>query len=306
MIKTTNLSPILQEAINLAKKNTQGKQADYIPELASINPELTGVVLKTLDNKVYHIGDCDNDITLQSVAKMVLLAGLTEELGQEQILKKVRVEPSGTNFSSLARLDQFGPMPSNPCLNSGAIALCDLIPGEKVDQMRWLHKWFKNLFSEELHVNQTILTSEKQTGNRNRAIAFLLKSNTIITNPVKDILDVYFTLCSYQANLFQLSNFSTLIASGGINSEGERILSKETCSFMLAIMSTCGLYNESGIHLVKTGLPAKSAVSGYIMAISPQKAGLAVFSPRLTSKGNSIRGEIILEYLSKQLELHFF
>lgn len=306
MIKTKKITPILQKAITLAKKNTQGKQADYIPELAHINPELTGVVLTTIDNQMFHSGDCDNNITLQSVAKMVLLAGLTEELGPEKILQKVRVEPSGTNFSSLARLDQFGPMPSNPCLNSGAIALCDLIPGEKVDKMRWLNQWFHQLFNEELHVNQTILTSEKQTGNRNRAIAFLLKSNNIITNPVNDILEVYFTLCSYQANLFQLSHFSTLIASSGINPEGARILSRETCSFILAIMSTCGLYNESGIHLVKTGLPAKSAVSGYIMAISPQKAGLAVFSPRLTSKGNSIRGEIILEYLSKQLALHFF
>lgn len=297
---------ILEKSIKLAKENSHGKQADYIPELANIDPELTGVVLQTIDHKSYHAGDCDNQATLQSVAKIVLLCGLLEELGKEQVLKKVRAEPSGTNFSSLARLDQFGPMPSNPCMNSGAIALCDLIPGKKVDQIRWLNKWFALLFNEELHVNQTILTSEKQTGNRNRAIAYLLKSNNIITHTVDDILEIYFTLCSYQANLFQLSNFSTLLATGGVNADNKRILSEDTCSFTLAIMSTCGLYNESGIHLVNTGLPAKSAVSGYIMAVSPQKAGLAVFSPRLTNKGNSIRGEIILEYLSKSLKLHFF
>lgn len=296
----------VQHALAMAMKNTHGNTANYIPELARIPADLTAIAIKPIGQPVLHAANMEYpEITLQSTSKLIPLIGLLEEFGPNEVFSWVRVEPSGTNFASLARLDQFGPKPTNPMLNSGAIALCSHIPGNGEEKLAWLDKWVNALFGERLYINNLVLSSERRTGDRNRSLAYLLKSNKMLLGNVEEVLEVYFSLCSYQALVEQAVALPALLANQGVNDKGQRVFSADTAKQVIAIMSTCGMYNESGTHMLKTGIPAKSGVSGYILAAAPGKAGIATLSPRVNKKGTSVRGELMLEYLSEQLKWHF-
>lgn len=301
-----DIEKVLKRAVSTTKGNTQGKVPSYIPELANVNADLCMVGARLHSGEVYFAGKgaLDTQFTLQSVAKLIPLIGLIEEFGSERVFSWVRLEPSGTNFSSVARLDHFGPKPSNPMLNSGAILLCSHIPGEFEDQIKWLDKWMQQLFGSSLRVNTQVFASERRTGDRNRALAYLMKSSRVLKGDVEKVLEIYFYLCSYEVNIDQATFLPTLLASGGKDAAGQQIISTKTARQVLAIMSTCGLYNASGTHLVNTGMPAKSGVSGLIVACAPQ-VGIAVMSPRVDEKGNSVRGERILEYLANELNWHW-
>lgn len=298
---------LLEELVHIAELNHEGKTADYIPELTNVNQELTAIAVQALGEKpLFHSNDSLHPVTLQSTAKMIPLIGLLEEVGDKQLFEWVKVEPSGDDFASITRLEQFGPKPSNPMLNAGAITLCSHIPGKGEQQFGWLEHWVQKLFNQRLSINPLVFASEKRTGDRNRALAYLLKSRNNLGTDVPETLDLYFALCSYEARLDQMLFLPTLLANGGIAPDsGEQIISSETCKIALAIMATCGLYDETGTHMVKTGMPAKSGVSGYTIAVAPGKAGIVALSPRVNAKGNSIRGEIMLEGLSKAMDWHF-
>lgn len=298
---------LLKQLVETAEKNQEGHTANYIPELANVDDALTAIAVYPLGGEpVMYSNAPPPRLTLQSTSKLVPLVGLLEEYGPEQVFEWVRVEPSGDEFSSITRLEQFGPKPSNPMLNAGAIVLCSHIPGVGEAQFAWLEKWIKLSFNGRLAVNPLVLASEKRTGDRNRSLAYLLNSRGNLGKPVQETLDLYFTLCSYEASLEQMLYLPTLLANSGCDPKtNEAILSPETCKITLAIMATCGLYDESGTHLVRTGMPAKSGVSGYTVATVPGKAGIATLGPRVNAKGNSIRGSMMLEGLSKAMNWHF-
>jgi glutaminase len=298
---------LLKQLVEVAEKNHDGKTANYIPELANVDNALTAIAVQPVGGEpVIYSNMPLPRITLQSASKMIPLIGLLEEFGPEHVFDWVRVEPSGDEFSSITRLEQFGPKPSNPMLNAGAIVLCSHIPGNGEEQFAWLDKWIKITFNQRLAINPLVFASEKRTGDRNRSLAYLLNSRGILGKRVKETLELYFTLCSYETSLEQMLYLPTLLANAGRDPKtNEVILSKETCKITLAIMSTCGLYDETGTHMVRTGMPAKSAVSGYTIATVPGKAGIAVLGPRVNEKGNSIRGEIMLEGLSRAMDWHF-
>lgn len=300
-------SHLLEELVHAAELNQEGKTADYIPELANINPELTAIAVKARgEPHLAYSNAALPPVTLQSTAKMIPLIGLLEEFGEEQLFEWVKVEPSGDDFASITRLERFGPKPSNPMLNAGAITLCSRIPGAGEQQFGWLEQWVQKLFNQRLSINPLVFASEKRTGDRNRSLAYLLKSRQNLGTDVTETLDLYFALCSYEASLEQMLYLPSLLANGGVDQDsGERIISRETCKITLAIMATCGLYDETGTHMVKTGMPAKSGVSGYTIAVVPGKAGIVVLSPRVNAKGNSIRGEMMLEGLAKKMDWHF-
>lgn len=299
---------LLKTLVSQAEKNEEGDTANYIPELANIDKNLTAISVHTLnDNTV--LTHCNQEIpaiTLQSTGKMIPLIGLLEEYGPKHVFEWVKVEPSGDDFASITRLEQFGPKPSNPMLNTGAITLCSRIPGMGEQQFAWLERWVQKLFGQRLSINPLVFASEKRTGDRNRSLAYLLKSRHNLGADVPETLDLYFTICSYEARIEQALYLPTLLANGGKDpNSGEQIISVETTKITLAIMATCGLYDETGTHMVRTGIPAKSGVSGYTMAVVPGKAGITVLSPRVNQKGNSIRGELMLEELSKAMSWHF-
>lgn len=296
----------IKKAFKLGVNTPGGASASYIPELAAVNPDLIGLAVKTVDG-TYH-SECnqsDDGITLQSAAKCVLLIGMLEEFGPEQVFKWVDVEPSGTAFSSVARLDQFGPLPSNPMLNSGAIALCSHIPGNHEQRLAWLEHWMCQCFGEKLNANNLVFASERRTGDRNRSLAYLLKSTGQMDGDVDEILETYFYLCAVEATLAQAVVLPTRLARLGLTLDGERIFSKDTALKTISVMATCGLYNESGAHMVATGLPAKSSVSGFIFAVAPGKAGIVTLGPRVNNKGTSIAGEAMLQSLSESMDWHF-
>lgn len=298
---------ILKQAVKHAAENREGQVADYIPELAEVNPEFTAGAIHQVEGTITTLGnDTDKEpISLQSVSKLVVLIGLLEEMGPEKVYNWTAVEPSGGAFASIARLDQFGPMPSNPMLNAGAIALCSHIPGRQEAQMAWLEKWMTILFGEKLPMNPKVFASERRTGDRNRSIAYLLKSTGQIKTNVDAVLETYFCMCSFEARIDQCAHLPFLLANGGKSSKGTKVLSPKTVADVISIMATCGLYNETGSHMVRTGLPAKSGVSGLIVAVAPKRGGIAVASPRVNEFGTSVRGEMMLEYISDQCQWHF-
>lgn len=298
---------LLKQLVNQAELNQDGDTANYIPELANVNKELTAVAISLLGGESLSYSNLPlSPVTLQSTGKMIPLIGLLEEFGAEQLFEWVKVEPSGDDFASITRLERFGPKPSNPMLNAGAITLCSHIPGLGEQKFAWLEHWVQKLFNQRLSINPLVFASEKRTGDRNRSMAYLLKSRNNLGTGVSETLDLYFTLCSYEAMLEQMLYLPTILANAGKDPQnGTQIISLETCKITLAIMATCGLYDETGTHMVRTGMPAKSGVSGYTIAVVPAKAGIVVLSPRVNAKGNSIRGEIILENLSKTMEWHF-
>lgn len=307
MADTKLTTALLKDVVAAAEKNHEGHTANYIPELANVNEEITAIAVQPLPGEItMYTNSPLQHVTLQSTAKMIPLIGLLEEYGADQLFEWVKVEPSGDEFSSITRLEQFGPKPSNPMLNAGAITLCSHIPGVGEQQFAWLQHWVQLLFNQRLSINPLVFASEKRTGDRNRSLAYLLHSRGNLGNSVQETLDLYFALCSYEALLEQMLFLPTILANAGKDPiSGHQLISLETCKITLAIMATCGLYDETGTHMVRTGMPAKSGVSGYTIAVVPGKAGIAVLSPRVNAKGNSIRGEIMLERLSKAMNWHF-
>ncbi|MCX7117158.1 MAG: glutaminase A [Legionellales bacterium] len=298
---------LLKALVTHAETNHEGDTANYIPELANVNKDLTAIGVSPVGAEPLIYSNAEiSPVTLQSTGKLIPLIGLLDEFGAKKLFEWVKVEPSGDEFSSITRLEQLGSKPSNPMLNAGAISLCSHIPGEGVQQFAWLEHWIQKLFHQKLSINPVVFASEKRTGDRNRSLAYLLQSRHNLGTDVKETLDLYFALCSYEALLDQMLYLPTLLANAGrCPISGEQVIAMETCQITLSIMATCGLYDETGTHMVRTGMPAKSGVSGYTIAVVPGKAGIIVLSPRVNSKGNSIRGELMLEDLSKAMHWHF-
>lgn len=299
------LSAALDEAIAAARGLGEGAPASYIPELANVDPDRLSAAIALPDGRVVAAGDRPHVFTLQSAAKLILLAGLLEERGSDAVFEVVGAEPTGGHFASVAELEWRGPKPANPLINAGAIALAARLDGDLEDRLGWIERWAEALCGRHLHTNQRVWVSERRTGHRNRAIAHVLKAAGLLSGPVDDVLEAYFALCSLEATVEEAARFAAVLAAGGLDPSGRRVLSPRTASAVVALMASCGLYDESGAHLVATGLPAKSGVSGVIVAVSPGRAGLAVSSPRINARGGSVRGHAVLRALSARLGWHF-
>jgi glutaminase len=302
----TRLQTVLNDAIEIARHNSDGELTSYIPELAAVEPELTSAAVVLCDGQRLVAGDyAHHRFTMQSVAKTILLSGFLEEAGEQKVFSWINAEPSGLSFSSATQLDIFGPTPANPLINAGAILLCSKIPGNPRERQAWLERWGERLLGSRVTANQKIFQSELATGDRNRALAYLMKSNGVINGEVETILETYFYLCSLEADISQAAHMVMILANSGKAADGSMILSERNAAIVVSVMTTSGLYDESGMHLVRTGLPAKSGVSGLIVAVATGCGGIAVCSPRVNNKGGSVRGHIMLEYLSRQLGWHF-
>jgi glutaminase len=297
----------LELAVERARRNREGRPASYIPELATAPLETTSAAITLCGGARVVAGDAaTHRFSFQSAAKLLTLAALLEERGPVEVFKVVGSEPSGDDFASVARLETHGPMPANPLINSGAIALCGQIPGSVEQRVAWLVRWAERLYGGPIEIDEPLRASERRSADRNRALAYFLKHSGILRGDVNETLDVYFALCSLTATVNEASYLPALLAHAGCRpGTGERVLSKATVAIVVSLMATCGMYNESGNYLVATGMPAKSGVSGVIVAVVPGVAGVAVSSPRLNEKGGSVRGHLILRELSRRLAWHF-
>lgn len=288
----------------------QGTVASYIPELAKADKNKFGICVISGANKLTAAGDYPKGFTLQSIIKPIILLMSLIDNGVTPVRELVGVEATGKPFDAFNYSDQaLNGEHINPMINTGAIALCTLIKGnsyhEKFDRLLELTRRISG--NPQLHIDEQVYLSEKATGSKNRALAYMLKAYGIINDDVEAVLDCYFRACSIKATVVDLARIAFVFANGGVVAEtGQRLFEKEYARYVNAVLMTCGMYDGSGEFALNVGVPAKSGVGGGIMAIVPNRMGIGIYSPALDRKGNSIAGIKALEQLSKGLDLSVF
>lgn len=301
------LEEILDQAIENGRKMTAlGKTATYIPELGRVNKDYLGVCVCTGDGTYYVSGDADIRFTIQSISKVISLAVALERCGFEKTFDRVGMEPSGDSFDSLVRLDLASDHPSNPMINSGAIAIASHLSCEVC--FEWMLAFTKKLcMDDEIMLDEKVYHSEMGHISRNKAIAYLLESKGILENSVDESLDLYVRMCSLRVTAKSLAGFGLILASDGVNPlTGERLLHSKVVQTVKSIMLTCGMYDGSGRFAVEVGVPSKSGVGGGILSVVDKRMGIGIFGPALDLKGNSIAGQHVLQELSAKMKLHMF
>jgi glutaminase len=281
-----------------------GTVANYIPELSKANPAHFGISLATIDGHVYEVGDALVPFTIQSISKAFVFALALELLGSERVEAVIGVEPSGDAFNSI-RLTADN-RPFNPMVNAGAIASTGLIYAAKRDgAFDCILESLTRFAGRELGVDEAVFLSERSTGDRNRAIAWLLRNYSIIGRDVDGVLDAYFRQCSVLVTARDLAIMAATLANRGINPiTGIRVVAPGAVARTLSVMTSSGMYDYAGEWTYRVGMPAKSGVGGGIIAALPSQLGLGTYSPLLDSHGNSVRGLKVCEALSSHFDLH--
>jgi glutaminase len=279
---------------------TDGHIATYIPELAHADPSWFGISLATLDGHVYASGDAARPFTLQSVSKPFVYALALADRGLDEVVTKIGVEPSGDAFNSI-RLEPGTGRPPNPMVNAGAILTTSLVDGGFERILAGLSAFA----GHPLDVDERVYASEHATGDRNRAMAYLMRNAGALTAGAEESVEVYFRQCAVEVTARDLAIMSVTLANAGKNPvTGVRVVSRDAASHVLTIMATCGMYDFAGEWLLRVGLPAKSGVSGGLAAALPAQLGIGLFSPPLDARGNSVRGIAACEELSARFGLH--
>ena len=284
-----------------------GKVATYIPALAEANPAHFGICIVTADGYRYAVGDCEQSFTVQSISKPLTYAMALADRGREAVVAKVGVEPSGEAFNSISLHPTRG-TPLNPMINAGAIAITGLVAGATpAAQWQRIQDGLALFAGRPLTLNEKVYRSESETGYRNRAISWLLRNAGVIEGEPEPVLENYFRQCSVEVTCIDLAVMAATLANGGTNPlTGLRAARADVVESVLSVMSTCGMYNYAGEWLFEVGIPAKSGVSGGIMAVLPGKFGIAVYSPPLDERGNCLRGIAVCETLTRDFGLHLF
>lgn len=302
------LDKIVEKNIRLSE---EGLVASYIPELHKVNPNQLGVAICDLNGDFKHAGDSKALFTIQSVSKPLVLILALMLYGEDRVFQKVGMEPTGDPFNSIVRLETGKTLkkPYNPMINAGAIAVTGLIQGNlgihQIDPILDLIR--KMSGNPHIVVNEAVYRSEKETGNRNRSMAYFLKDIGILEGDVETILDLYFMHCAIEADACDLARIGAILANGGVHPQtGERFFSKKISRIISSFMITCGMYDASGEFAVTVGIPSKSGVGGGILSVVPGRMGIGVFGPALDEKGNSKAGIAVLKDLSQVGELSIF
>ncbi|MGC5169858.1 glutaminase A [Micromonospora sp. DT81.3] len=302
------MDPILQlldGIVSDIRPNDDGQTAQYIPELAAADPDHLALAIVGPRGAVLSVGDDHVEFSIQSVSKPFVLALALAHLGREEVFRRVGVEPSGEPFNAIS-LEPATGRPANPLVNAGAIATTSLLPGEGIDgRTATIVAGLSRFAGRSLWIDESVYRSESQTGHRNRALGHLMRSYDIITGDVDEALEVYFRQCSVLVTTRDLAVMAATLAFGGRNpTTGEQVVSPAVARDVVSVMSSCGMYDFSGEWLLRVGLPAKSGVSGGLLAVAPSQFGVGVFSPRLDRHGNSVRATAALERLSDDFEMH--
>ena len=286
---------------------TDGEPASYIPELANVDPDRFAIAAVTVNGLSTRVGHQDHCFTIQSISKLLLYGLALETHGRDAVLRRAGVAPTGDPFNAI-ELDESRRRAPNPMVNSGAIAITDLVVGkdleERIDVVLSL---FERYLGRRPDVDKAVWASECATGHRHRAIGFLLLDQGIIDDRVDETLDLYFMQCSILVSATDLALIGATIANGGVQPmTGEQIVGPKVARDMLTVALTCGMYDYAGEWAYTVGIPAKSGVGGGIVGMIPRVGGLAVYSPRLDAHGHSVRGIRVFEELSREFDLHVF
>lgn len=302
------INAALDEAYTKFKDVKEGKNADYIKELATVDPNIFGIALVTADGQVYTKGDVDSKVSIQSVSKVFTMAKVIEEQGHQAVQDKIGVDATGEVFNSITAVERMRGKEINPLVNPGAIASTSLIGG--VDSAA---KW-KNIVQVQsdfaghpLSLNMPVYISEAGDNLRNQAIAHLLLAyGRMYFDPVQTT-DIYTKQCALNVNARDLATMAATLANGGVNPvTKKKVVTPETVMYTLPVMASAGLYDDSGIWYYNSGLPAKSGVGGGLLAVCPGKFGIAVVSPPLDVAGNSVKAQLVIKYVVEKLGVNPF
>ena len=295
---------ILERALGKGREEViYGETASYIPELGRVDKNQLGVCIYTSDGKKEAVGDYDVRFTIQSISKVINLAMALERFGFDAVFHKTKMEPSGASFNAMSRISDSEDIPFNPLVNSGAIAIVELLLPVGLEGML---SAVRGLCADpEIAMDEAVFQSEWSHSARNRSLAYLLQSKGLMGDDVDGTLKLYTQLCSLSVTADSLANLGMLLANGGVQPEtGRRLLKEEVVRTTLTMMLTCGMYDGSGEFAVRVGLPSKSGVGGGILSVVPGEMGIGVYGPSLDSKGNSVAGQRVLEYISRTEKLH--
>jgi glutaminase len=303
----SQIQKIIDGIYDKYKDVDDGAVATYIPELGKADPKAFGICLVTVEGQTFTAGDCEAEFTIQSMCKPFAFQMALEQHGAEKTLQHVGVEPSGEAFNSI-EFDQKTGRPFNPMVNAGAIAVASLIKQTPVEAGigAFVEKMGKAA-GRRLRIDDAVLASETLTGNRNRAIAYMLLNAGIIDEEVQQSLHQYFAQCSMLVNCKDLAMMAATMANIGSHPlTGEAVFDFQNLKHVMAVMFSCGLYDYAGNWAFEVGLPAKSGVSGGIFGVVNRQLGIAVYSPKLDGQGNSVRGILACKELASHLGLHAF
>ena len=281
----------------------EGKNADYIPALAKVDPDLYGIALVTTDGKVFTKGDVGSEVSIQSISKVFTMAKVIEERGPDAIAGSMGVDATGQVFNSIIAIEQYKGAEMNAMVNPGAITATSMVAGGSREEI-WnkILSYYGDFAGRKLAVNQEVFESEAATNQRNQAIGRLMYAYGHIKENPDQATDIYTEQCSVNVNAKDLATMAATLANGGRNPvTGKQVLNSAYVPNVLAVMATAGLYDDSGQWLYQTGLPAQSGVGGGIIAVSPGRFGIAVISPPLDAAGNSVRAQKAIADISNAL-----
>ena len=297
----------IEAALNTAygkyKNLREGANADYIPALAEVDPNIYGIALVTPQGRMFTAGDVTSEVSIQSISKVFTMALVMDEKGPESLFNNMGVDATGQVFNSIVAIEQYKGAEMNPLVNAGAITATSMVKGNSREEI-WhrILNYYNAFAGRELSVNKTVFESEAATNQRNQAIASLMYAyGHIKANPAQ-ATDIYTEQCSVNVNVRDLAIMAATLANGGRNPvSGEQVMHQENVPEVLAVMATAGMYDDSGKWLYLTGLPGKSGVGGGIIAVSPGRFGIAVISPPLDAAGNSVRAQRAIADISNAL-----
>jgi glutaminase len=303
----------VQQAVDAAyakfRNLQEGKNADYIPALAKVDPNLFGIAVVTADGKVYTAGDVKTEVSIQSISKVFTMAQVIQEQGLDSVEKRIGVDATGARFNSIIAIEGVravvgsGAPEMNPLVNPGAISATSMVTGASSDAVWQKIIGFHNdAAGRQLTVQQDVYKSESDTNQRNQAIGALMLAYGYIKDNWQQAVDLYTRQCSIGVNAKDLATMAATLAFAGRNPvTGTQVMDAGKVPGVLAVMATAGLYDDSGKWLYATGLPAKSGVGGGLLAVSPGKFGIAVVSPPLDDAGNSVRAQRAITEISNAL-----
>lgn len=293
----------LDAAYEKAGNVTGGKNADYIPALAKVDPKIFGVAIVTADGRIFTKGDIKSEVSIQSISKVFTLSLVLDQSGAKAVEDNIGVDATGMPFNSIVAIEQKKGLEQNPLVNPGAITATSMVKGaNRTAIWRSILNEYSDFAGRPLKVNAEVYRSEADTNQRNQAIAALMYAyGRIKANPAR-ATDIYTEQCAVSVNAKDLAVMAATLANGGKNPvTGKLVMKSENVPEVLAVMATAGLYDDAGKWLFRTGLPAKSGVGGGVIAVVPGKYGIAVISPPLDDAGNSVKAQAAIEEIDTAL-----
>lgn len=303
----TPIPDYLNEILDGLRDDDRGAVADYIPGLASADPDRLAVALTTVEGRTYAAGDSDVEFTIQSMSKPFAYAAALTDRGTTFVDGRIDIEPSGEAFNELS-LETGTYRPKNAMINAGAITAHSLLVGEGVSRDQRVERalaFFSTLAGRQLRIDETIYESELETADRNLSIAHMLHNYGIIEDDAHEAVEGYTAQCSILVTVSDIATMAATLATGGVQPvTGERVIAKPVARQTLSAMAAAGMYDAAGSWFSDVGIPAKSGVAGGLLGALPGQVGLGAFSPRLDEHGNSVRGVELFSRMSKDMGFH--